>query len=67
MKTIFSTIALVFILSVQAMAQQIEMADEMRGSGKIYVVVAVLALIFIGIVAYLFSIDRKLKTLEDKK
>jgi CcmD family protein len=32
--------------------------------GKIFVVVTVLAVILIGVFAYLFSIDRKLKRLE---
>lgn len=64
MKLFFLNIVLLFCLSAPAMAQGVEMADEMRGSGKIYVVVAVLVLIFLGIVAYLFSIDRRLKKLE---
>lgn len=40
------------------------MADEMRSNGKIYVVVAVLVTIFIGIVLYLVRLDRKLMRLE---
>ncbi|MGQ0828297.1 MAG: CcmD family protein [Bacteroidota bacterium] len=44
--------------------QPIEMADGLYQSGKIYVVVAVLSVIFIGIVAYLISIDRKVSKLE---
>lgn len=42
----------------------VEMADAMRESGKIYVVVGVLVIIFLGIAIYLFSIDRKVKKLE---
>ena len=42
------------------------MADAMRQSGKIYVVVAVLCIVFLGIVAYLISIDRKVSRLESK-
>ena len=38
--------------------------DFMRSTGKIYVVVAVLVLIFIGLGIYLFSMDRKLTKLE---
>lgn len=41
-----------------------DMADEMRSNGKIYVVVAVLVTIFIGIILYLIRLDRKLKRLE---
>lgn len=44
-----------------------EMADTMRQSGKIYVVVAVLCVVFICLAAYLVWIDRKLKKLEDRK
>ncbi len=40
------------------------MADEMRASGKIYVVVAVLVTVFIGIVIYLIRIDGKVSKLE---
>jgi len=56
-----------FFLSLITFAQeteQVEMADEMRASGKIYVVVAVLVTVFIGIVIYLIRIDRKVSKLE---
>jgi len=36
----------------------------MLGNGKIFVVVAVLALILVGIFVYLFTIDRKVTKLE---
>ncbi|MDB9775293.1 CcmD family protein [Vicingaceae bacterium] len=59
---------LVIILSVfakLAIAQEsIEMADRMRADGKIYVVVAIVATILIGLFIYLFSIDRRLNKLE---
>ncbi len=42
----------------------VEMADEMRSNGKIYVVVGVIFLIFIGITFYLYKIDRKVSALE---
>ena len=47
-----------------AQGEAVEMADKMRTDGKIYVVVAVLLIIFAGIATYLFSIDRKLNKLE---
>jgi len=47
------------------------MADTLRSEGKIYVVVVIMLVIFAGIVAYLFSIDRKVtrleKRIQDKK
>lgn len=45
-------------------AQDVEMADVMRENGKIYVVVGVICIIFIGMFAYLIWQDRKLSKLE---
>lgn len=42
----------------------VEMADVLRSSGKIYVVVATIAIVFIGLAIYLFTIDRRLKKIE---
>ena len=41
-----------------------EMADVMRDNGKIYVVVAVIVTIFIGLILYLLRIDKKVTALE---
>ena len=38
----------------------------MRSMGKMYVVVAVIAVLFIGIVIFLIYLDRKLTKLEDQ-
>lgn len=62
MKYLFSLLLIAFFQS--AMAQEIEMADQMRADGKIYVVVGVLLIILVGILLYIVSIDRKLKRLE---
>jgi hypothetical protein len=43
-----------------------QMADAMRESGKIYVVIAVLAIIFVSIIAYLIYLERKIKSLNNK-
>ncbi|HEY4196271.1 MAG TPA: CcmD family protein [Mucilaginibacter sp.] len=53
--------------SVAVFAQQtnnVEMADTMRSSGKIYVVIAIISIIFVGLAIYLFAIDRRLKKIE---
>ena len=42
----------------------VEMADKMRSEGKIYVVVAVIITIFVGIILYLIRLDRKITRLE---
>ncbi len=44
---------------------EVSMADTFRADGKIYVVVAVLATIFAGIVVFLIATESKLKKLED--
>lgn len=55
-----------FLLSPFAMAQQPEMADAMRSEGKIYVVVAILLIIFAGLIGYLVMLDRKVTRIEKK-
>jgi CcmD family protein len=67
-KKIFSV--LVFLLfSFMGMAQNnnVEMADLMRSNGRIYVVVAVVSTILIGLLLYMFRLDRKLTRLEMEK
>jgi CcmD family protein len=48
-------------------APQVDMATGMRSNGKIYVVVAVLSMVLIGLFIYLFSLDRKISKLEKEK
>ena len=43
---------------------QPEMADLMRSNGKIYVVVAVLAIILAGVEGYLIWINKKISNIE---
>jgi len=47
--------------------QDVEMADAMRSSGKIYVVIGTIVIVFTGLAIYLFSIDRRLKKIEKEK
>jgi len=60
-------ITLLFSLfcSTLTMAQDVEMADVMRSNGKIYVVVAVISILFIGLMIYLIRIDKKVQKLEE--
>ncbi|WP_353181729.1 CcmD family protein [Parapedobacter lycopersici] len=46
---------------------EVEMATDFRSSGKIYVVILVLAIILIGLAVYLFTIDRKITRLEKSR
>lgn len=45
-------------------AETVEMADEMRSSGKIYVVIAVILTILAGLILYVVRLDRKISKLE---
>lgn len=40
--------------------------DFLRSTGKIYSVVAVIVVIFIGIILYLYRLDKKLTILENQ-
>ncbi|GGZ21568.1 hypothetical protein GCM10007049_12840 [Echinicola pacifica] len=42
----------------------VEMADEMRSNGKIYVLVGVIGIVMGGILVYLIGTDKKLSRLE---
>jgi bacteriorhodopsin len=54
------------LASLVSFSQEVEMADGMRASGKIYVVVAVLVTILLGLILFLIMIDRKVSDLEKK-
>ncbi|MDN3204340.1 CcmD family protein [Algoriphagus sediminis] len=77
MKKLITIVMLVFSLS--ALAQEktpvteadysnssVEMADLMRSEGKIYVLVGIILIIFLGITFYLISTDKKISKLEKK-
>ena len=69
MKKIF-LLALLFLCCGVAFGQSnqpVEMADTLRSSGKIYVVIATVAIIFTGLAIYLFTIDRRLNKIEKDK
>jgi CcmD family protein len=60
----FWLLILGFISIIPLRAQEIEMADTFRAEGKIYVVVAVMLVIFSGLIVYLIYVDRKVSKLE---
>lgn len=63
-KVTFSFVLAILFSTTQLLAQTTDGGDFMRSIGKMYVVVAVLVSMFIGIVFYLISLDRKLTKLE---
>ena len=71
MKTKFFTLLTFLFFTIFASAQnqltEPQMADSFRENGKIYVVISVLAIVYICIIGYLIYIDIKIKKLENKK
>ena len=64
MKKIISFLV-VLLTSFNVFAQEeVQMADQMRADGKIWVVVGVIAIVFVGIIAYLVLLDRKISKIE---
>jgi len=64
-KTALTTLC-ILILSQQSLFAESGAVDFLRSIGKIYSVVAVILAIFIGIVIYLYRIDKKLTRLENQ-
>ena len=68
MKKLLSLITLLFttvtLFAQDTTANEPEMADKLYADGRIYVVVAVVATIFTGIIVYLINLDSKLSKLE---
>lgn len=64
--TKFTSTCLLLCLSLVLTAQSAAEppADFMRSTGKIYVVVAVIVVVFLGLAFYLWSTDRRLTELE---
>jgi hypothetical protein len=64
-----ATLLLLLLLPITIFSQgsnHVEMADQFRADGKIYVVVLGLVIILTGVVVFLLWIDRKIFRLEKK-
>lgn len=61
-----TTLLATFFLSLMTFAQdkKTEMADMMKENGRIYVVVAVVLTILIGLILYMVRLDKKISRLE---
>ena len=57
---------LLISFTASAQASDIEMADQFRADGKIYVVIAVVSVVLMGLFAYLFRLERKVTELEKR-
>jgi CcmD family protein len=67
MKKLLFTLIVILMNIIPATAQDtVDMADLMRSSGKIYVVVAVAMVVLAGIFIYLITLDRKVTRMENR-
>ena len=67
MKKLITTVLMLMVtLQLFAQTEGSAIADTLAGSEKIYVVVACVAIILVGLLIFLFSIERRLKKLEKK-
>ena len=62
------TIFFLMLMSIVTQAQEAtpSMGDTFRSEGKIYVVIAVMAIVFLSVIVYLLMMERRLKKLEDQ-
>lgn len=56
--------AVTALTSLFQQPDSVEMADQLRADGKIWVVVLVIAVVFAGIIIYLIRLDRQLSKVE---
>lgn len=61
-----SASTLLLLSCLTTLFAQNDSPDFLRSTGKIYVVVAVIVVVFVGIVAFLIYLDRKLTKLENQ-
>lgn len=71
MKKLIVAICLMFCLYSYAQESyqgpentKVEMADKLRSSGKIYIVVAVISTVLLGMTVYVIMLDRRIGKLE---
>lgn len=55
---------ILMLIGTQFASAQVEMADDFRGEGKIYVVIAIILIILAGFFFLLFKLDNRSKRLE---
>lgn len=70
MKKLVALIPLLFMfgmLSAQDTAQQTEAATGLRADGKIYVVIAIVVTILLGLFIYVARLDRKISRMEKQQ
>lgn len=66
MKAFLTLVLIVFSTAMLSAQEEVAMADGMRSEGKIYVVVAIALVILLGLVGYLFALDKKITKAENQ-
>jgi cytochrome c biogenesis factor len=66
MKMLKFLLSTIIMLSGFITSAQVQMADDFRGEGKIYVVLAIILVILAGFFFLLFKLDRRSKRLENE-
>lgn len=67
LKNLTFTLVILLLNHAHLLAQDVEMADNFRGEGKIYIVVAVILVILVGIFFYLFRLEKKIDKIEKEQ
>lgn len=62
---LFFLVFVSLVSNAQETMAEPSMADTFRSEGKIYVVIAVMATVFLAVLVYLIMIERRLKKLEE--
>lgn len=57
-------LGILMLMGTQLAKAQVEMADDFRGEGKIYVVIVIILVILAGFFFLLFKLDKRSKHLE---
>lgn len=63
----FLSVLFLLALNIAIHAQGSPATDTMRSNGRIYVVIAVILTILIGLILYVVRLDRKISKLEKEK
>ena len=70
LKSTILSLIIIILTQTYALSQvreKVEMADNFRADGKIYVVLVIILVILAGLFFYLIRIDRKVTKLEEQK
>lgn len=68
LQVFFSILFMLLFQSLSIFAQEaapkVQMAENFYGEGKIYIVIAVMTIIFVGLIVYMIRLEKKIKQLE---